>query len=387
MMVANLTPLVQSGRVFDQELKQHSSQTRVLDFTLVSGEVWDKSVAGFDGVAQEQLYVFAKSRWPAVKCEPNLFYQNGKIVGGVLVMIQPLPFNLASLAVAKWGPVMADNQRADGEKIYALMIETLIAHYADNRAMMLSVLPRASIGKQNPALKYLRSRGFCSGSTLMFPNRYIVNLSLSEQEQRQSFAQKWRYHLNKSLKQGLSFERAPASRIDQFKALYDAMSERKKFADHSAYATIGDLMAVEEEKLRPELFFVLKGKEIVAGAIVFSAGDTAVYLYGATNSKALPLRAGYFLQYNIIRWLSENTRARWYDLGGTDGFQGLHQFKKGMVGKRGHISPVPPVMNYASHLRAQIFGSLAYWARERVQNLRHLVERARADMATPDQER
>ncbi len=387
MMVANAEPLVQSGPVFERERQQPSAETKVLDFILVSGEVWDQTVAGFDGVAQEQLYVFAKSRWPAVKCEPNLFYHDGELVGGVLVMIQNLPLNLASLAVAKWGPVLRDNKRADAKRIYALMIETLIAHYADKRAMMLSVLPRAAIGKTNTAIEYLQARGFSSGSTLMFPNRYIVNLGLSEKEQRKSLAQKWRYHLNKSLKEGLSFERAPISRMDEFEALYSAMSERKKFADHSAYATIGDLMSASEEKLRPELFFVRKGQKIVAGAIVFCAGDIAVYLYGATNSEALPLRAGYFLQFNIINWLRENTKARWYDLGGTDGFQGLHQFKKGMVGSGGHISAVPPVMNYASHLRARMLGNFAYWAREQIQNGRHWIEKLRSDMATPDQER
>jgi len=386
-MAVNADPLVRPGRVFAHEREQQVAGTRKLEFTRVSGQVWDETVADFDGVAQEQLYVFARHRWPAVKCEPNLFYLDGEIAGGVLVMIQPLPLGLAALALAKWGPVLRDAQRPDAAEIYAMMIETLIAHYADQRAMMLSVLPRAGISKQNPAVEYLRARGFSSGSTLMFPNRYIVNLRLSDQEQRRSFAQKWRYHLNKSLKQGLRFEHAPARRINEFDALYKAMSDRKKFADHSAYETVGALMAVEPEKLRPELFFVRKGQEIVAGAIIFTAGDTAVYLYGATNSKALPLRAGYFLQYNIIGWLSDNTRARWYDLGGTDGFQGLHQFKKGMVGSAGHISPVPPVMNYASRLKARVLGTFAYWARERVQNGRHWVEKVRSDMATPDQER
>ena len=89
-----------------------------------------------------------------------------------------------------------------------------------------------------------------------------------------------------------------------------------------------------------------KNGEVVAGAVIFTAGRTAAYLYGATNDDALPLRAGYFMQWNIIRWLRDNTRAEFYDLGGTDGFQGLHQFKKGLVGTEGLITPVPPICNY-----------------------------------------
>ena len=63
------------------------------------------------------------------------------------------------------------------------------------------------------------------------------------------------------------------------------------------------------------------------------------------------------MHWHIIRWLRDNTRATWYDLGGTDGFQGLHQFKKGMVGDAGVITPVPPVANYAAYRLPFLIGS------------------------------
>ena len=370
--------------------KTHDAQagpSDVLEFKIVSGAEWDRRIVEFDGVAQEQLYVFAKSRWPLVQCEPNLFFENGEVVGGALIMVQPLPLGLARIAVAKWAPVLRDNQSAAAPRIYARIIETLIQEYGKKRAMMLSVLPKATPSSFNMAFEHLKSRGFAAGSKLLFPNRYIVNLRLSDEEQRKSFAQKWRYHLNKSQKQELTFEHVEASRISQFHALYEAMSERKKFADHSAFETINELMEVPDARLRPEMFFVRHQGEVVAGAIIFKAGDTAVYLYGATNERALPLRAGYFLHWHIIGWLRDNTPARWYDLGGTDGFQGLHQFKKGMVGSAGHIEPVPPVMNYASHPRARIFAGLAYWSRDRLQHAQRWAEKLRTDLATPDQER
>ena len=100
-------------------------------------------------------------------------------------------------------------------------------------------------------------RGFSRGAELLFPNRYIVNLRLSDAEQRKSFLQKWRYHLNKSEKAGLSFERAPASSaMASSTRSTTAMLDRKKFADHSAYETLPALMAMPNEALRPELFFV-----------------------------------------------------------------------------------------------------------------------------------
>jgi len=353
----------------------------------VSPELWDRTIAQFDEVCQEQLYVFAKTRWPKVEHEPVLFWRGGEVVGGSLMMIQPLPLHLSALAVSKWGPMLARADHPDRLEIYGGMVDALVAEYADKRRLMLSVLPRASLSPFNAEYDHLMHRGFARGSELGFPNRYIVNLRLSDADQRKSFLQKWRYHLNKSEKAGLSFEHAPASRFSEFEALYGRMLDRKKFADHSAYETVPALMAMENETLRPELFFVRHLDEVIAGAVIFKAGDRAVYLYGATKDEALPLRAGYFMHWHIIRWLRDNTPARWYDLGGTDGFHGLHQFKKGMVGEAGVIQPVPPVANFATHWWPRTAGNAAFLARDTAQQLKRQIDRLRADRAKPDQKR
>jgi hypothetical protein len=80
------------------------------------------------------------------------------------------------------------------------------------------------------------------------------------------------------------------------------------------------------------------------------------------------------MHWHIIRWLRDNTQATWYDLGGTDGFQGLHQFKKGMVGDAGVIRPVPPVANYASRPMAYLFGMGAFAVRDSVHAAKRKIE-------------
>lgn len=353
----------------------------------VTPEAWDEAIADFDGACQEQMATFAGARWPGVEREPLLFVNGDEIVGGCLIMVQPLPLRLGSIAVAKWAPMLRFAARADAGAIYTQMIEALCAEYADRRGMMLSVLPRAALGADNHDYAHLIGRGFRKGATLLFPNRYIVNLRLTDAEQRASFHQKWRYHLNKADKAGLSFEHADPGRLGEFTALYEQMVDRKKFPDHSAYGTVAVLMAMPNPVLRPELFFVRHEGEIVAGAVIFKAGDRAVYLYGATSAVALELRAGYFLHWHIIRWLRDNTPASWYDLGGTDGFRGLHQFKKGMVGERGVISPVPPVANYASRWWPRLLGEAAFAGREIAHAVGRQVDRLRPDRAKPDQQR
>jgi lipid II:glycine glycyltransferase (peptidoglycan interpeptide bridge formation enzyme) len=344
---------------------------------------WDTIAAGFQGLCQEQLMAFAAVRWPGTEHEPLVFMIRGEVVGGALVIIQHLPLGLGSIAIAKWGPMLADTKRADAINIYAGMVEAMIAEYSQKRGMMLSLVNRAAVREVNDEYEHLMARGFKPGVLLNYPLRYIVNLRLTDAEQRKSLEQKWRYQLGKSEKEGLVFEHGGVERLAEFTTLYESMLDRKKFADYSAYETIPHLMALKNEQARPELFFVRKDGEVIAGAIIFKGGDRAVYLYGATLEKALPLRAGYFLHWNIIRWLRDHTRADWYDLGGTDGFMGLHQFKKGMVGSAGNITPVPRVANYADRGLAFFFGNSALWAREGVHEVLRRVSRLRKDRAQP----
>jgi hypothetical protein len=358
-------------------------QTRIVD-----GPEWDRTIASFDEVCQEQMHAFAVTRWPSVKQEPMLFLLDGEIVGGALIMVQSLPFGLARIAVSKWAPMLKDASRPDAAAVHAGMVEAMIATYATGRRQMLSVLPRASISAVNREYERLVARGFKRGSELGYPDRYIVNLRLDDAAQRKSFHQTWRRQLNKAEKAGLAFEHAGPERIAEFDRLYAAMTGRKQFTDHSAYETVPALMAMDVPALRPELFFVRHEGELVAGALIFKAGDRAVYLYGATNDKALPLRAGYFMHWHIIAWLRDNTSATWYDLGGTDGFQGLHQFKKGMVGDAGVIRPVPPVANYADHRLALLLGTGAFAARDMFYALRRTINgwrnpRTRANQVKP----
>ena len=77
-----------------------------LESQIVSGPEWDRAIAGFDEVCQEQLHVFATARWPAVRQEPVIFTANGQVVGGSLMMVQKLPLGIGHIAVSKWGPML-----------------------------------------------------------------------------------------------------------------------------------------------------------------------------------------------------------------------------------------------------------------------------------------
>lgn len=350
------------------------------DYRVLDGESWDRAVSGFDGICQEQLYTYARKRWPGVALEPVLFSDGDVTLGGALVMLQRLPLGVGTVALVKWGPFLARTEGVDRDAAMGRMIDTLVGEYAQKRSMMVSIMPHAEAGGVNGAAGMLADRGFKPGVGVKFPMRYVVDVSLDDEARMAAFGQKWRYNLRKSMKAGLDFTVGTPADIGRFMTLYQAMSERKLFPDYSGIATLKGLMAMPGGTARPELFFVSQGDKTIAGAAIFTAGRTACYLYGATDDAALDLRAGYLLHWHIIRWLRDNTNARFYDLGGTDGFAGLHQFKSGMVGEAGHISPLPPTMNFAAHLPAYVAGTAAYKAREIVTRSRDAALAARLEM-------
>jgi hypothetical protein len=365
-------------------LKASIAQDRLLTIEHAAPEAWDSTIADFDDVCPEQTYTFAQLRWPKLRREPLIFRQGNDVVGGALMMVQRLPLGLGSVAIGKWAPMFRNARRSDRMAAYESMIATLIADYAQGRNMMLALLPRALPDRRDDEFNSLRQRGFIVGTNVPFPERYIVDLSFAEDEHRRRLNGKWRYHLNHADKAGLTFEVAGPDALPAFAALYNAMSHRKKFPDYSAYETVPSLVAMPDASLRPRLFFVRHDGKIIAGALIFSAGDTAIYLYGATSDEALPLRAGYFMHWQIVCWLKAHTRARWYDLGGSDGFHGLHQFKKGMVGKAGAIVPLPPMLHFATRRLPLILGTSAFAVRDALLNLRHRLSVRSSDLAKPD---
>jgi len=350
-------------KMLNKDLKTKSS-TSALEVVSVSPQEWDRSAHLFDDICQEQMHVFAAERWPNMNYDCLHFMRDNQLVAGCLMMYRAAPLGLGGLAVCKWGPVVLDAASKEAEVIYAMVVDTLVQKYAVEGRMMLSILPRPRPSEINFATEQLLARNFHSGAGLPYPNRYFVNVHIDDDQMRTSFGQKWRSHLKKSEANGLEFEHCDVSRMPVFYELYRSMTDRKQFPDYSAFDSLHHLMDNIDESARPELFLVHHEGEPVAGGVIFTAGDTAVYLYGATNDQALPLRAGYFMHWEIMRWLSRQERIKWYDLGGTDGFLGLHQFKNGMVGKAGVVSTVPKVMNYAHWMLPRLLGNALFFARD-----------------------
>lgn len=319
--------------VMDLDTRQSSYSVEV---DSVPHDTWDEIVSGFADAYHEQTACYGSGHWKS-RDSHLLLRRNGEAVAGARVAVFDLPVVGYGLAYLRFGPFWRREGRDPDPEVYRAAIDALVQEYCVSRGLCLTIVPRPSPEHQSQEYALLREAGFVRRREMLDPERYLVDVSLSEEAQLKSLHQKWRYNLRQALANELEVRLCEAPHeIDAFNALYRQMVARKNFDTSTPVHMTGDLIAGLPDKLKPKLFMAFRENEPIVGATIGLFGDTAYYMFGASSAAALPLKAGYALHWWIMRWL--HTRAvRWYDLGGAAYEPGLRQFKKGMVGRQGHI--------------------------------------------------
>jgi len=336
---------------------------------------WDALIATFEDGRCEQLYSYAAGAWGSERLSHLVVKRGGRIIGAAQAVLLRPPGVDRGVAYVKFGPLWRCKGQTPRAADLEFILEALIWEYARRRSMHVTVLPRPEPEFTPLITKALGTCGFRSRRAMADPNRYLVDLSLGCEEQRQSLSQKWRYNLRRTECHAIDIdiEESPEA-LAIFKSLYRSMCRRKRFRDTSSYHALDDLFVCPNSGLHPKIILARHASEVIAGAVVGQIGDTATYLFGASNAKALELRAGYALHWWIIGWLARS-EARWYDLGGEAEDPGLRQFKKGLVGKAGRIVKLPGEFDYCESSTSAFIAMMIYRVRDLRRACRSIADR------------
>lgn len=330
---------------------------------LVDGRAWDAVSHEFRDMAPEQAAAVCQSQWGERGIENLLFRSDGAVVGGASIVVRSVPFTDTGIAIVKWGPVWQKSGVELSGKHLSHILSSLKEEYCERRNFHLTVMPRPHPVTQDLSDQALDDAGFKRGKTMPAPDRYFVNTELSAEELLASVDQKWRYNLKKARSNEFLIKLADdGDGLEAFLALYQQMLERKRFYDYSAISALPGMMNSQTPGVRPKIVLVYHHGRPTAGGVFWISGETAYYMFGATDHRALGLKAGYALHWWFAERLCQMNGVSWYDLGGTDFDRGLHQFKKGFVGKRGQIVASLPRYHYASSTMARLVGSSAFAA-------------------------
>ena len=304
------------------------------------GGDWDAMTAEFADASYEQSVAYAASRWGARRLVGIVLRDAaGRPLAAALAVTARLPVVGAGLAYVKFGPLWRPRGMNPTPEILSRALVALRRELGERRGLLVRVLPPADPGTESVWERALAAAGFVPGAALPHPERYLVDLSLSDDEQLVSFGKHWRAQLRKAATD-LEFEEQAGGRVlEEFHRVFQSMVRRKRFDDRHGLEALPALLGHPVVAHRIRGFVARHAGQPVALSMVGGAGETLHALFGATADRALPLRAGYALRWWVLRRLRDGG-ARWLDLGGDEGDEGLRHYKTGCVGKRGRIVPL-----------------------------------------------
>jgi hypothetical protein len=337
----------------------------VVDVIQHIDSAWDTVVSGFSDVCLEQTAAYMATRWGNSRLCGLVLRgaMTGEPEAAALVLVAAVPMVKTGLAYVKFGPLWRRPNRPARPSVLDAALAAVKREFSGLRGLLTRVMPPAE-PELAPAWQHtLDHTGFRPSYRIDHPERYLVNLALRENEQLASLGGKWRANLRKASADVEVREADPQKSLPLFLDLYREMGERKRFADHHHVENLPRFMEAATPALSPRLFFAFAGDRPVAGSIVVGSGERVFVPFSASSAEALPLRAGYALRWGIINRLRDSP-ARWLDLGGDEGDEGLRHFKTGNVGTRGQIAAIPGEFDAAGTRMSSVVTAALHWAQE-----------------------
>ncbi len=252
---------------------------------------------------------------------------------GAQILLRRLPLGLSFAYIPK-GP-LGDDWQALWPEIDRVCRQ--------NRAIFLKIEPDAwegAAGHLAPALA-----GFIPARPVQPYRTVLIDLSGSEEDWLARMKQKTRYNIRLAQRKEVVVQ--PSSDIAAFQRMMQVTGARDGFGVHSLEYYQKAYRAFTETDNVALLMAEYQG-QLLAGLMVFAAGQTAWYFYGASTNEERNRMPTYLLQFEAMRWAAARGCLT-YDLWGIpdldeqeleahfsehgDGLWGVYRFKRGFGGE------------------------------------------------------
>jgi hypothetical protein len=298
---------------------------------------WHGHVSRFRDASIYQAWHHAAGRDGIQGASRLLLRHRGGVVACAEVRLFTVPILRRGLAYVRWGPLWKYAHEVERPEVLRQALRALYNEYVVRRGLILRITPRLAL-EDSPYLPGLALEEGFSHVPPLTPDRTLrLPLSGSLEDLRKNFGQSWRGHLNKAQRAGLTVTTGTGLELfDDFVPIFNQMLERKGFEPGADIQKHRRLQAALPEHLKMRALVARKDGRPCAGVIYSAIGDTALYLFGATNEIAMQTSAAYLLQWETLRLLKEQGITT-YDLHGInpEANPGTYNFKKGLAGKQG----------------------------------------------------
>ena len=307
--------------------------------TTPTPEQWDAFVK-----QQPRAHVLQLSAWGELKhaygwtVERVALVEDGVILAGAQILFRPLPLRLGTMAYVGMGPYVTDPAYAGA--LWAAVDDRAGQH----GAAFLKWEPGVYADGDAPDVERLGFRA--SPQTVQPPRTVMIDISADDDAIMARMNQGTRRKIRQSMKRGAHTYEGTREDVATFNRMMQTTGARNEFGVHAPdyYERAYDLFVPEDAAL----IMAAHEGDPLAGIMVFAAGDTAWYLYGASSNQKRKLMASYGVQWAAIQW-AKARGCTWYDMWGvpdedaatleaqfkarTDGLWGVYGFKRGWGGE------------------------------------------------------
>lgn len=308
-------------------------------------QTWDAFVR-----QHKRAHVLQLSAWGALKAafgwratRVALADESNRLVAGAQILFQKLPVSvLGSMAYLYGAPyVTADDQ-------WTALWNAIHKRARQRRAAFLKWEPGLYLHEAPPNFKKWAEWGFVeSPQTIQPPRTILLDISADDETILARMNQGTRRKIRQSQKNGIRYYEGSASDVQKFTKMVQITGSRNEFGVHEPayYQRAYDLFVPQGDAA---LFMAEHEGDDLAGIMVFAAGNTAQYLYGASSDVKRNLMATYGVQWQAILW-ARARGCKYYDLWGipdedektleaqfeqrSDGLWGVYGFKRGWGGQ------------------------------------------------------
>jgi len=264
--------------------------------------------------------------------------EDGVILAGAQILFRPLPLRLGTMAYVGMGPYVTDP--AHEGALWAAVDDRAGQH----GAAFLKWEPGVYDDTSTPDVERLGFRA--SPQTVQPPRTVMIDIDADDDAILARMNQGTRRKIRQSMKRGARTYEGTREDVAAFNRMMQTTGARNEFGVHAPdyYERAYDLFVPDDAAL----IMAEHEGDPLAGIMVFAAGETASYLYGASSNQKRKLMASYGVQWAAIQW-AKARGCTWYDMWGvpdedaatleaqfkarTDGLWGVYGFKRGWGGE------------------------------------------------------
>jgi hypothetical protein len=304
----------------------------------VDSSTWYNEVAGFGDASLYQLWQYGTGRDRFTDVSRLFLKRQNAVIAAAEIRLFRLPLTDRGIAYVLWGPLWRRRSITPDPEVFRQSIRALSNEYVARRGMVLRINLRLFVEEETQQyLRILSDEGFSQVSYLGLTKSLIVDLTSELGGLRKGLASNWRRHLKKAEQAGLTVAVGTGVELfDEFTVIYEEMLRRKRFSSTADIYKHRRVQVALPDKLKMVILLARYEGRACAGQIFSALGDTAVFLFAATNELGMRTSGSYLVQWNALRLLKE-AGIKYCDLNGVnpDSNPGTYHFKEGLAGRNG----------------------------------------------------